>query len=475
MKESKNQCVFNAVVCSCLLIMSGCAVIPSLQAEQKGLLKGSAEFVHQGVNEATQYPSAILGQYIDQAPVTLMIHGEVNTLLAKTVEHNLQIIAAKTNVAKAMANKQLADAGDRLTLEANISAERERKSNSVPGQASVNQSTTSVSVDLTIPIDLFGKLALLKTSAGYVVQQANEQLTDKVNNVLSQLTITAINAAQTSQLLKLIEKQLRASQTAEKLTQIRYKNGQVNLLAVLQQKDFVLSLQQELSQLKAQRLNQLDQLSVISGALPGSLAANTFIALPELISSAHIVSPKALLHTRADLNALKAGVDAANSQLSAAIKDRLPSFDFSSRKLLKLLSGDLSSLVTGTLSAALTLIDGQQKTAAIAQRTATLESNGASYIQAWLNAVTDVAALLAKQQRFDDELVLAQQRLDNSKKMHLAALERYNFGSSDYLSVLDAKRTLVQLERSLLTLQGSVLRTKIELHLAMGGKMPTTG
>lgn len=419
------------------------------------------------------YPANKGSSLSREAPAPLVISPEIQTLLTEALQHNPAIKIAQSRQSEAIANKNTIDAGLMPKVEVGARTNRTRSGNEDNSDPARTSHSTKGSVDLTIPIDLFGKRAATSEAVAYLVDQTTAQLEDTRLGVMQDVAIAAFDAAEQSLLQALNSRQLETNRTSEKLTKLRYTKGQADIVDVLQQKDLVASLEQETPALIAGRQNALDTLSLLMSKLPGSIEAEAFLDLPEVAAANTLVSPQGLLTSRPDLRALKAGLDAADSRLAAAIKDRLPSLDFSSSAVATLASGDIASVISGTLSAAFTLFDGGAKKAIVRAERAALAEKGAIYIEAWLRAVVEVDGLLAEEKRRVTEYGLAVARLDNARKLHTAAERRYRLGASDYLPVLSAKRTIEQQERSLLSLRASLMRARVRLHTAMGGEIAT--
>ncbi|MEX0299061.1 MAG: TolC family protein [Kordiimonas sp.] len=421
----------------------------------------------------TLYPAADEALYSTAAPEPLKVSADIQSLLAQALRHNPVIKIAQSRQREAIANKDNIDAGFMPKVEVGARTTRTRTGNEASLDKAVTNQLTRGSAELRIPIDVFGKQSASSHAAAYAVVQVSAELQDTRLKIMRDVVVAALDAAEQSQLLELNARQLTTNRTSEQLTKLRYTKGQANIVDVLQQRDLVASLRQETPSLVSRRQDALDNLSLLSGNLPGSVTVGEFKKSPTIPEVAGVVTPQSLLGVRPDLQALKAGLDAADRRLAAAIRDRLPSFEFSSSAIATLMSGDISSVVTGTLSAAFTLFDGGAKRSIVRAERAALEQKGATYIEAWLRAVVEVDGFLSEEQRRAKEYDLAVARLDNARKLYGAAERRYRLGASDYLPVLSAKRTIEQQERSLLSLKASLMRARVRLHTAMGGKVWT--
>ena len=419
--------------------------------------------------EDPRYPARPNSVYQQSSVGDLKVPSSLHAWLSLALAHNPSIKIAQSRYSEALANKANVDSGLRPTLNASISTTRTRTGNEDSLSPATTRQSSRGALDLRIPIDLSGRLSAGKDAVSYLLVQRKYEVKDAKLTALQNVVLSSIDAAEQSLLQELNKVQLSTNHTSLKLTELRYTKGQAQIVDVLQQKDLVASLQQETPTLNLRRQTALDGLSQLVGKLPGSADDGAFRSIPDLAASDRLISPLGLLNARPDLQALKAGLDAADSRVSAAIRDRLPTIDFSSSAVASLVSGDISSVVSGTLSAAMTLFDGGAKRATVRARRAELERFGAVYIEAWLRAVVEVDGLLAEEIRRTKEYELVLARLDNARKLHSAAERRYRLGASDYLPVLSAKRTIEQQERSLISTKASLMRARVQLHIAMGG------
>ncbi len=189
--------------------------------------------------------------------------------------------------------------------------------------------------------------------------------------------------------------------------------------------------------------------------------------------------PSALLANRPDIQAAAARLAASDADLYAAAARRFPQFDLSAT--LGLLAFDIGdvfdndsivgSVVGGLLAP---IVDfgrvGAGIDAAEADKRIAFEAYRGAVFTALGEAETGYGLVAAA----DAELAAAQAEFASAERAARLADTRYRAGLSDFLTVLESRRTADASGDRVAAAQGRAQRARIVLWQALGGSVPTT-
>lgn len=389
---------------------------------------------------------------------------DLATLLQIAAEQSPAIRIQAKRVEQAEASLQSAEANRWIdvVLTGNASADYDFDSND-----STDSQRASLGLDL--PLDVNGRLRTLRNAARYNLYTSLASYDQTRNTALRDLSLNVVDASESALLYRLIEEQIDTSRTLLQLTELRFAQGQASIVDVLQQRDQIASLEQQLPPLRATRVSAIDAIATATGTPPAE------DDMPALLADIPVITPVAaypqantLLDSRPDLRASVYALRADNADYTAAILNRLPSFNLSGSAVSSLVSGNASEFVTTTISGALTVFDSGAKDAAIDLTRAQYEESGILLLQDWLDALAEINGLISRENEGLENIRLTEERLETSRQLLESARRRYRQGASDYLPVLNALSSIQTQERRLINLQAEQARIRIRLHAALG-------
>jgi outer membrane protein TolC len=327
--------------------------------------------------------------------------------------------------------------------------------------------TLSAGIDARLPLDLFGRLRLSRDAAAFDLAQSLAQLEQTRLQQVQAYLISRIDAAEASALLRLLREQVQTTRTLLKLTELRFAQGLVSSVDVLQQREQLASLRQQRPAAELRLRQALNSAAASLGQTPPKSAQDT-IAMPSLDEHLATLTPADLLQRRPDLLAQRAALSAADRRFEAALRAHLPDASISASALLQMVDGNPSAVLGAALDAAMTLFDSGRLSAAESERAALLQQAGVQYLQTWLQAVRETDDLLNQVQRSHEQLQLSQAASEAAAALFDATRSRYQRGIIDYLPVLDALQSLQRQQRDHLALQAEHQRVLVRLHTALG-------
>lgn len=319
-------------------------------------------------------------------------------------------------------------------------------------------------------LDLFGKNAARvdAAKAGVAASAASAEA--------ARLSVTAATATGYITLLALdkrlevLEATREARARALKFARDRAEVGYTSQLELRQAEAEYQATVQLLPQLKAQIARQENALSVLTGALPGTITrGGSLEALRQPAPPATL--PSQLLRRRPDIAAAEYTIAAADARMRVARADFMPSINLGASAgvaLSDLLANPISVWSLGG-SVLAPIFQGGRLQAQLDGATAQRDQAAWNYRSVVLNAfreVEDRMVVLAnlKQQ----EAALEAQRVAVADALRHAQ-NRYRAGYTPYLEQIDAQRALLGVELSLVQTRADELTTLVGLYQAVGG------
>ena len=322
-------------------------------------------------------------------------------------------------------------------------------------------------IDAGLPLDVSGRLSAESKARYWQWVQAQAQLQQARLVQVSSLLLAMLDYAEARQRQSLLQQQVATTRKQLHLTEIRFTQGLVSSVDVLQQQEQIASLRQQLPGVELETRRAMNHVGELLGQTPAS-RMELPAELTDLAPGIPMDRPIELLDRRPDLLAQQAGLAAADADFDAALRARLPSLALSGSSVWQLLSGNPGSIVQAALDASVNLYDSGAREAAIQTRRAELRQAGIRYLQSWLAAVRQTDDLLNTLAAQDRQLQLTRQRLRIADRLYRATLSRYQRGITDFLPALTALRDLQQQQREALHLTAERQRTLIRLKTAAG-------
>ena len=370
---------------------------------------------------------------------------------------------AEVAAARARLTRAEADSGAAVELRGDVRAQKTSGDDVTDSR--------SAALDGSLPLDLNGALARRVEAARLTLVAESATLAQQRHDLARDYLLASLDAAEAAERLALLNEQLAIAEELLRLIGLRFAQGIATGVDVLQQRDQVAALRQQVPAAELARRqaeNRLRRLAARHPGLPASPAGPATTRLPPITPPGASPAPLELLQHRPDLRAAQARLEAADARFAEALAERWPSLELSGGLVQRVVSGDVSTLVSAALGAAFTLFDGGAKAAVARERRAELEVAGARYLGDWFEAVIALDDLRLTRAGLEARIALSRERLQTASDLLGAAKRRYERGVSDYLPVLDALRDLQQQQRDHLALRAELARTLVRLHHAGG-------
>ncbi len=217
-------------------------------------------------------------------------------------------------------------------------------------------------------------------------------------------------------------------------------------------------------------------IGILLGLPPAELVPELSPAssIPSAPPAVPVGLPSDVLRRRPDIRRAEADIHAATARIGVATAELFPKFTITGA--LGVRSGDFSSWLTWAQrfwsfgpAASWRVFDTGATRAAIEQQQALQEQTLIAYQQTLLSALQEVEnALIASAKEQERRAALVDAVAANRKAVNLSKT-LYTEGQMDFLSVLDAQRSLFAAEETLARSTSAVSTDLVALHKAIGG------
>ena len=334
----------------------------------------------------------------------------------------------------------------------------------------------NVGFDASWELDLWGKVRRQVEAADAAVDQAADQRRDALVSSLAELARDYIQLRGVQTQIKIADDNLKVDRDVLGLAQERTQRGLQNGLDVENAAAQVESIRAQIPALEQQESQYVNALSLLLDQPPGALKAE--LARPHSEPAAPprvpLGIPSELARRRPDIRAAETQLHAATANIGVAVGAFYPTVQLNGTVGLDALdytnlwkgsslqymvgpSISLPIFAGGRLKNTLELRDAQQQEAAILYHKTVL--------QAWHDVINALVAHRLEQSR----RARLRAQADHSRQALDLARTRYNEGVTDFLTVLDTERTLLQAEQQYAASTTNVALDLVQLFKALGG------
>ncbi len=343
-----------------------------------------------------------------------------------------------------------------------------------PAVPAINEYNTGF--DASWELDLWGKVRRQVEAADAQVDQAADQRRDVLVSSLAEVARDYIQLRGVQWQIKIAQDNIKIGRDVLQLAQERQQRGLQNGLDVQNAAAQVEGVRAQIPALQQQESEYINALSLLLDQPPGALGAALVQprTMPITPPRVPLGIPSELARRRPDIRAAEAQLHDATASIGVSVGAFYPSvqlngtagfdaLDFknlwkgSSLQYMVGPSLTLPIFAGGKLKNTLELREAQQQEAAI--------NYHKTVLQAWHDVVNALVAHRLEQTR----RARLRSQIDHSRQALTLARARYGDGVTDFLSVLDAERTLLQSEQQYATSTTNVALNLVKLFKALGG------
>jgi NodT family efflux transporter outer membrane factor (OMF) lipoprotein len=413
----------------------------------------------------------------------------LTSLAQRVAEANLDVNTATLKLAESRSQLGVVASAALPAINGNASYQRELFSQN--GLVSLGNQLAPPGRSFTVPpisiyqlgfdasweLDLWGRVRRQIESAGAQIEASENQRRDMLVSTLAELARDYIQLRGVQAQIAISNENLKSTDDILQLTKARTARGLTTQLDVENAAAQAQSIRAQLPGLENQESMQINAISLLLDEPPGALRSE--LARPKPVPP---VPPRVplgiaseLARRRPDIRAAEAQLHAATADIGVAVADFYPSVrlngtnvELNALDLKNLWKGSslqyvigpslsLPIFAGGRLKSTLELREIQQQEAAIAYHKTVL--------QAWHEVVNALVAYRTEQRR----RMRLKDQVDHARRALALSRTRYDAGVTDFISVLDAERTLLQAELEHAQSTTNVSTNLVQLYKALGG------
>jgi NodT family efflux transporter outer membrane factor (OMF) lipoprotein len=427
---------------------------------------------------------------VSTAPVTItqwwatLNDPELDALIDRAVESNLDLRLATARLREARA-RRAAVSGEQLpTINLDAAYHHERISgNSQPfasvgntGQIPFEWNLYQLGFDANWELDVFGGTRRAVEAAGADVTAGVEGRREVLLSVLAEVARNYVELRGIQRQLEVAEANLRVQRETVEVTRSQRAHGVVTELDVARAAAQASGTEAQIPALRNQQWQAVHRIAVLLGrepdALAGELSPHKPIPLPP--HRVPVGLPSELLRRRPDIRRAERELAGATARVGVAVADLFPRFSL-------VATGGVESSDTENLfnwpsrvfnvgpQVTFPIFDAGRLRAIVQVRNAQQEQALVGYQQTVLGALREVEDAITGLGTEQERAKSLSDRVASTADAAAIARDQYKQGLTDFLTVLDAERSLYQAQDDLARSQQAVTVNLIALYKALGG------
>lgn len=460
----------------CLVIaalsLSACAVGPDYSRLEPAAQEQWYASMEKGLESSTPEDSELATWWdIFEDPL-------LQTLQRRAIEGNLELRTAFSRLQQARLNRGLSRADHFPTLGAEGQIQRQRSSENLGSPTGGEENDWYMAgLDSSWELDLFGSIRRSVESAQAELEASSADMHGVLTSLTAEVALNYIELRTYQQRLKVALENISTQKKTYDLNRSRFDAGLIDELDLQQSLRNLEQTRAQVSSLETAIRAAENNLAVLLGQSPGALREEfaSIGNIPEAPPEVAVGIPAEALRRRPDVRSAERRVAAQSARIGIATAELYPKLRlFGTIGLEALNSGsdffDSASQFWGIgpgiswnifRGNALRLnVDLQEEI----YNQAVLEYN--TVILGAQQEMEDALTAYAKEQIRQEHLARA---VEAARRTEWLARDRYNSGLVDFYNVLDAQRSLLELEDEWISSKGAVAANLTRIYKAIGG------
>ena len=408
---------------------------------------------------------------------TVFQDATLDSLIHVAVRQNPSVLTALNRVDMAKANLRIARGGYYPALSLDAGWNRQQTSgNTGTGQPQSRVGYYDATVNMNWQVDVFGSIRQRVKAQKENFAASREEYNATMVSLCAEVASAYFNLRETQQELSVLRRNALSQKAVVDITEVRYNTGLASKLDVAQAKSVYYSTLASIPATESGIIQYMNALAVLLGLYPQDVTAalETGKPLPDYIEPVGVGLPGQLLLRRPDVRVAERQVNAQAALLGASKTDWLPSFFLNGS--FGYVSHDMKdftrrSSMTWSIAPSMswTIFNGGQRANNVRLQRAQLDETINQFNTTVLTAVQEVDNAMSSYKNSIKQIVACREMLNQGKEAFKLSLDLYKQGLSPFQNVLDAQRSLLSYENSLVQAQGYSLLCLIQMYQALGG------
>ena len=360
------------------------------------------------------------------------------------------------------------------------SASGSTRATKTDGAGTSSTHSYSAGLDASWEADLFGQRRSAVAAAAANLGAAEENFHSVQAALAAEVAIAYTNLRATQSGFEVLMRNVKTREQTAQLATWRLQAGEADALEASQADTSLEQARAAIPSLQEASVQFRNQLTRLSGRLPGSLDAMLSSSGKGVPTPPHTLAvgiPADTIRQRPDVRVAGYRVLAAAANTRAADAARYPSLNLSGSLGINALSArklfDPETAAAGMVAGITSpIFDAGRLRANLEAQTAAEEQAIHAYRTTVFTALSETEDALVACHRSGERLATLEKAATLARETDALAQQRYEAGEIDFLEVLDSQRTLLSLEDSLITTRADRTIAYISLYQALGGGWP---
>lgn len=391
---------------------------------------------------------------------------ELNGLMTEALANNNDLLAGLQRIEQARALLRISGSSLLPSVDATASAARDHTRN--PRSSAT---TLGAGAGVAYELDLFGANSADVAAARENLKASQYAYEALKLVVMSDVAKTYFNVLNARERLRIADDNLKNSHEVLRIVEARYEAGASDALEVAQQKSELASAEAARATVVQSIKLAENALAVLAGRTPQTLPVKEKDLKNVYVPTIAAGQPSSLLERRPDIKASEAQMAAANADIGVARAAYFPSVTLGLD--LTFGSSGFSDPVTTGLAASSALLapifEGGRLAGGVQLTTAVRDELVQNYRKTILTSFQEVEDALAAVKAAQLRETALNTAMQEARKSYELSRSRYDAGTIDFQTLLDAQRTLLSAEDAFATSKNERLAASVTLFTALGG------
>lgn len=393
---------------------------------------------------------------------------------ATAANQQLRVAVARVDQSRALARIDKARFYPQASFDPSIITFHTPKDH-VPSQLSATSFT--VPLDFSYEIDLWGKIRRAFESAAAEAQATTADYYNVLLTLHGDVAAEYFSLRQLDAQTILLRKTAALRERSVRILTERLHAGLATELDLDRAETELAQTKTEVTETDRQRDDLQNALALLCGQPPAGFHIQPG-ALDQIVPDVPVGLPSALLERRPDIAEAERKMAAANAEIGVAQAAFFPALSltgdagYSSFHAATLLNWESRLFQIGP-GVTFPLLNGGRLKAGVAGARANYAAACAGYQQQVLAAFKDVSDALADIESYSQQSISEHEAVGAADRAASLSAQRYKRGLINYLDVLDAERTQLQVQIQSLQIRGRQLTAAVRLIKGLGGGFET--
>ena len=403
----------------------------------------------------------------------------LDSLISLAVSNNQDVFVAMDNIMAARASYRIAQSGfyPSIGLEGGWGKSKGSRNlgDEIDLLSETVQSNWSVALNASWEIDVFGAIRAKAKEAKFGYEAEIELYNATIMSLTADMASYYAQLRMMQQQLIVAVKNIESQKEILNITEVRFNAGLASQLDVAQAKSVYFSTKASVPVLQSSIDNQIFTICQLAGVFPQTLY--DWLVVPDVIPSymkvIAIGTCEEMLANRPDVSAAFIKTKAAKECLNGAKRNFSPqffvdgSFGFQGQSLNKTFN---RNSIAYSLSPKISwnFFQGGNLFNSLKQERANYDVAIRNYNSVVLKATEEVSSAISAYKGRIKQVVSLRELVVQGDLMLSLSLDLYKRGLTDFQNVLDAQRSLLEYQNSLVSAEGNTLTALINLYRALG-------